>query len=192
MLGILYFWRSYTATVSGSTTRHERCVGCSCLFEYEITREAVGGGHSAFLLNNAGAAASAKMRARENLNRALREAIEPVHCPACGIFQPDMARVLREQHAKRCEPNKYASERIAVPVADAWRAACAANTIESYTKFIEVWPTFSWHAEKQIKELRYPPRLRNLRRGVFWIVWSAVVLLIVAIFIVALDGESHR
>ena len=109
---------------------------------------------------------------------------EPVHCPACGLFQPNMVRVLRERHRKRYEPNKYASERIAVPVADAWRAAHAANTVESYTKFMDVWPTFSWHAERQIKELRYPPHLRKLASGLFWIMWGALVLfIIIAVFI---------
>jgi hypothetical protein len=190
MSGIFYFWRSHTATVSGSTTRRERCVGCSCLFEYEITCQATGGGHSAFFLNDARAAASAKTRARANLNRALNEAIEPAHCPACGIFQPDMVRVLRERHGKRCEPNKYASERIAAPVADAWRAACVANTVESYTKFMEVWPTFSWHAERQIKELKYPPLLRKLVSGLFWIVWGALVLFVIGIIAIFI-GERH-
>jgi hypothetical protein len=145
-------------------------------FKYSITREVAGGGHSAFFLNNAGAAASAKMRAHANLNRALHQAIEPVHCPACGIFQPDMVRVLRERHGKGCEPNKYASARIAVPAENAWRAACAANTVECYTKFIEVWPTLSWYAEKQIKDLRYAPHLRKLT---IWAVWGAAALIFV-------------
>jgi hypothetical protein len=78
-----------------------------------IWREVQGGGHSAFYLNNAGAEASAQVRARANLTRALDEAIEPVHCPRCGIYQPDMVRILRKQHGKRYEANKYASERIA-------------------------------------------------------------------------------
>jgi len=175
----MYFYRTYTATVSGSTKRCERCVGCSRVFEYVITREAAGGGHSAYFLNNAGAEASAKKRARDNLNRALNEAIEPVHCPACGIYQPDMVRVLQERRGKRYEPNKYASERIAVPARQAWLAACAANTVKSYTKFMEVWPTYSWYAEKQIRELRYPPRLRKLVSGVGWMLWGALILIIV-------------
>jgi hypothetical protein len=146
-----------------------------------ITREVAGGGHSAFYLNNAGAAASAKMRAHANLNRVLHQAIEPVHCPACGIFQPDMVRVLRERHGKRYEPNKYASERIAVPIENAWRAACAANTKESYTKFKEVWPTHTWYAEKQIKELRYPPHLQKVASSFYWAVWGAVVLFFIGV-----------
>jgi hypothetical protein len=203
--GFVYFWRSYTATASGSTTRRERCIGCSCVFEYTITREAAGGGHSAFFLNNAGAAASAKIRARANLDRALIEAIEPVHCPACGIFQPNMVSVLRERHGKRYEPNKFASERIAIPVADAWQAARAANTIESYTKFIEMWPArqegidvgdfvqqspgmFSWLAKQKLKEMKHPAIFGKLASGVLWIVWGIIFLLfIIYIFITVMD-----
>lgn len=179
--GVLYFYRTYTATASGSRRRRERCAGCSRVFEYVVTRQVEGGGHSAFLLNNAGAAANAKMRARENLDRVLNETIEPVHCPTCGIFQTDMVRVLRERHGKRCEPNKYASEQIAVPVASAWRAACAANTVESYTKFKEVWPAHSWHAEQQIKEIKYPLHVRKLVSSFGWIMWGALFALIVGI-----------
>jgi hypothetical protein len=174
--GILYFYRTYTATASGSVRRRERCVGCSHIFEYVITREVEGGGHSAFFLNNAGGAASAQMRARANLNRALSEAIEPVHCPACGIFQPDMVQVLRQRYGKRYEPNKYASERIAVPMATAWRLAREADSVEAYTKFMEVWPTNSpkrtlrsdhffllqWYARQRIKVLKYPLYLRKI------------------------------
>jgi hypothetical protein len=123
------------------------------------------------------------MRARANLDRELDEAIEPVHCPSCGIYQPDMVRVLRGQHGKHYEPNKYASERIAVPAANAWRAACEANTIEAYTKFKDVWPTLSWHADQQIKEIKYPPHVRKLVASFGWIVWGALFALIVGISI---------
>ena len=80
------------------------------------------------------------MRARADLARELNEAIEPTHCPVCGIFQPDMVRLLRKQYGKQYDPNKYASERIAVPIMDALRAANAENTVESFTKFMETWP----------------------------------------------------
>jgi hypothetical protein len=181
--GILYFYRTYTATASGSRIRRERCTGCSRVFEYRVTREVQGGGHSAFFLNNAGAAVSAKMRARANLDRALDEAIKPVHCPSCGIYQPDMVRILRGQHGKQYEPNNYASARITVPAANAWRAACAANTIESYTEFKDVWPTLSWHADQQIKEIKYPPHVRKLVSTFGWIAWGAFGLFIIGISI---------
>lgn len=173
MSGFAYFYRTYTATVSGSTTRRERCAGCSRVFEYVIKRTAAGGGHSAFWLNNAGAAVSADTRARSNLQRMLNEAVEPVPCPTCGIFQPNMVAALRQQLGKQCEPNKYASERIAIPAASAWRDACSANTVQAYRKFIEVWPTYSWHAEQRIREIKHPI-LRKVTSSIFWIVWGVV------------------
>lgn|SRR5262249_32988305 len=178
--GFLYFYRTYTATASGSIRKRERCVGCSRTFEYTIRREVEGGGHSAFFLNNAGAAASAKRRAHANLNRALREAIEPVHCPACGVYQPDMVRVLRERHGKRCEPNKRASERITVPAATAFEAALKTNTLESYTRFMEVWPVYSWYAKQRINEIKYPP---YLRKGVYWTCWGAAALFLASFWL---------
>jgi hypothetical protein len=180
----LYFWRQYEASVSGSTKKRVRCVGCSHVFEYEITRQASGRGDSPFYLSNAEAKANARKRAHANLTRALSEAVEPVHCPFCGMFQPDMVRVLREQHGKCYDPNKYASERIAVPMMQALLAAGAENTVEAYTKFMEVWPTDGWphlYAEEKIKELRYPPYLRWFISHLWWIVWGAVVLLIIGI-----------
>jgi predicted RNA-binding Zn-ribbon protein involved in translation (DUF1610 family) len=100
-----YLYRTYTATVSGSRTWRVKCVGCSHVFQYEITRVVQGGGHSPFFLNNRVAAADAQERAKAKLQRALDEAVEPFYCPKCGIYQPDMVRVLRERYGKRCEPN---------------------------------------------------------------------------------------
>jgi hypothetical protein len=179
--GFLYLYRTYTATVSGSTERRERCVGCSHVFEYAITRETRGGGHSGFYLNNKGAAASAETRARANLVRALDEAIEPVHCPTCGIYQPKMVQVLRERHGKQFDPNKYAAERVAIPPGAAWFTARVANTKTAYTKFMEVWPTLDWHAKQQIKELRYPPYVRKLVSNIGWMLWGALALCVIGI-----------
>lgn len=174
--GFLYLYRTYTATVSGSRKKREQCVGCSGVFEYVITRVAQGGGHSGFYLNNRGAAESAKTRAQANLIRALDEAIEPVSCPTCGIYQPDMVQVLRERHGKRFDPNKYAAERIKFPAASLWRAACKINTKEAYSRFIEVWPTLNSHAKKKIGELRCPPHMRKLVGRVSWVLWGALAL----------------
>jgi hypothetical protein len=121
------------------------------------------------------------MRAQANLNRALNDDVEPVHCPTCGIYQQDMARILREQLGKVFEPNKYARERIAVPLRKAWSTACAANTIESYTRFKQVWPTSSWHADQAIKQIKYPPHMRKLVASFGWAVWGALLLFIIGI-----------
>jgi hypothetical protein len=160
---LVYFWRQYETAVSGSTEKRVRCVGCSHVFDYEITREAFGRGDSPFNLSNTEAAENARKRARANLRQALDEAIEPIHCVSCGIFQPDMVRVLRDRYGKHLNPNKYASERvISIPIEEAikqaLRVANAENTVESYTKFLETWPYYfyaSWANEK-IRERRHP------------------------------------
>src|SRR5579885_1765032 len=157
-----YFYRTYTAWASGSQTRHVKCSNCSCEFEYEIPRIVAGGGHSPFMLDNSRAAKSAKSLARVNLLRALDEAIEPVHCPRCGIYQPAMVRALRERHGKQFDPNKYAFARIAYPAADLWCTARAMNTKEAYITFMEVWPTLDKQAKHQLKQIRYPPGVRKL------------------------------
>lgn len=174
--GFFYFYRTYTSTVAGSRQKRETCVGCSCSFEYKITRVAQGGGHSGFFLNNRGAAESAKKRAQANLVRVLEEAVEPVSCPTCGIYQPDMVQALRERHGKRFDPNKYAAERIKFPAADLWRAACKINTKDAYSRFAEVWPTLDSHAKEKISELRYPPHMRKLVGHVGWVLWGALAL----------------
>ncbi|MGA8958582.1 MAG: hypothetical protein WB475_00075 [Pseudolabrys sp.] len=180
---MFYFGRSYTATRSGSTTREEKCVGCSRVFEYTITRTVEGASASFYFLNNAKAAASAEREAHFALNRALNEG-EPVHCPDCGIYQPDMVRVLREQFGRHFDPNKYASERIAIPVAKAWVAALTADTKDSYIKFKEVWPTYSWYMEaRPKKEIKYPPYLRKLTSDFFWFLWGAIVLTFIGLVI---------
>lgn len=183
--GFLYFWRSYTSEVSGSSTRRIRCVGCSRVFEYDITRVAVGGGHSPFLLDTRRAKEDARTRAHANLVQALQEAIEPVHCPVCGIFQPEMLRVLGERYGKRYgklyDPNKYALEQLAISPEEACRVACTTNTVEAYVKFKEVWPALSLYADEQIKEIKYPPRLRKLIAIFGWFLWGLLFWLIVGV-----------
>lgn len=174
--GLLYFYRTYTSAVSGSRQKRETCSGCSCSFEYTITRTAYGGGHSPFLLRNSSAADDAKSRARANLIRALDEAVEPASCPLCGIYQPDMVQVLRDRLGKRFDPNKYAAERIKYPAADLWRAAGRINTRDAYKRFIEVWPTLDAQAKQKIGELRYPPYVRKLVGRLGWVLWGALAL----------------
>jgi hypothetical protein len=186
--GFAYFYRTYTATVSGSHERVERCAGCSSVFRYSIRRTVQGGGHSAFGLANAAAAVVADRRAREKLRQELDEAIEPVSCPVCGIFQPSMVDVLGKRIGRGYEPNEYALQRIAVPAEAAWRAACAANTVDSYKTFAKVWPTYDQLAETRLRELRHP-MLRKLLSGVFYAVWGAVALAAVGMMALGLFGR---
>jgi hypothetical protein len=199
--GFLYFWQRHEAWVSGATKRRVRCVECSYVYEYEITRQGWGRGDSPYSLSNTAAATNAEMRARADLARALNEDIEPWHCPACGIFQPDMVRLLCKQYGKQFDPNKYASQRIGSPGAfagmvksapwEALRAADAENTVEAYTKFMETWPYvwFTAHAKRRIREIKYPPFLRWLVSHFWWIVWGAFIVL--AFGIIAIGQALH-
>jgi hypothetical protein len=174
--GFFYFWREYTATVSGSVRRRVRCVGCSHEYGYDVWRVAAGGGHSPFHLTNATAKLAAKERAHSNLVRTLDEAIEPVFCPVCGIYQPDMVHLLKNRLGPKCEPNKWASLRATIPWETAWREVRAADTIELYERFVEMWPSHGVLAEKRIRELKHPV-LRRALSGIFWIVWGSVVMI---------------
>jgi hypothetical protein len=176
--GIAYFWKSYTSTVSGSTTRRVTCVGCSRVYEYPVSRTAAGGGHSPLFLTNAGAAEKARQRARANLDRALMEAIEPVHCPTCGIYQPDMVPLLRKHLGKNYEPNYYAKLRTGLSPEETWRAACKGNTIKSYTNFMQIWPTYSSFAKAKISELKYPPHFRKWVSRLAWVGWVGLFFIL--------------
>jgi hypothetical protein len=170
--GIAYFWKSHTATVSGSTTRSVSCVGCSRAYEYSVSRTAVGGGHSPLHLTNASAAEKARQRARDNLSRALMDAIEPVHCPSCGIYQPNMEPLLRKDLGNKYEPNRYAKLRLDLSPEEAWRAACQGNTVKSYINFMEIWPTYSSFAKSKIKipspssQMGFPIGLASMGRTI--------------------------
>jgi hypothetical protein len=179
--GFVYFGRAYGATVSGSTVKHVRCASCSKAFAYILERAVSGRGDSHYYLNNAGAAEKARQRARANLDRALSEGVDPVHCPACGIYQPAMVQVLRKTLGKKFEPNIFAKMRLAISPQEAWRVVCEVNTSRSYTNFMMTWPTHSADAKKKINELKYPPYLRKLGAGLAWAAWGGVILLIVYI-----------
>jgi hypothetical protein len=188
---LIYFGRTYTATVSGSRTLRERCVNCSHTFEYDVTCVSTGYGRSPYFLINEGVAAGAKKHATANLDRALDNPVAPVHCPYCGIFQPSMVRMLRMGYGKHFDPNKHAHERIGVPPEDtfhaaykAFDAAAEADTLESYAKFRETWPEYRW-PDIRIKELT--PRSQKLfsRSFLFWLMWSAIILFFIACFAIA-------
>lgn len=192
MPGFFYFWGSHTATVTGSATRHVRCCECDTPFEYQITRRTRGGGHSPFLLNPRGAAASAKERAYANLNRELRDSVEPVYCPTCGVFQPEMTKQLRRQFGPTYDPNEFAAERIVIPFREAWRRTIMKDTSDAYKHFIEVWPTASTSvaiARARIKELTRSP-LVNASYKLFSILlrlgWLTIVLMCVGLVAVTI------
>lgn len=135
------------------------------------------------------AAAKARERANASLSRELRDSIEPVDCPTCGIYQPDMVDELRRRYGKTYDPNAYASERVRASALGAWRMALADDTIAAHKHFREVWPTATLlvaMAEHRIKELNRPPLLRaifKLLPKLFWVLWGTIILLFAAIIV---------
>jgi hypothetical protein len=183
-----YFYRTHTATLSGSVEKTERCFACSSTFCYEVRRTVAGGGHSPFGLTDAGAAAAAERRARDKLRITLEDAIEPVPCPVCGVFQPHMiAEIRRVVRSKDYDPNSFARERISEPIQTAWRRALAANNIEAYQAFAQVWPTHAHFAKAQIRELRFPVA-RKLLSYLFRVLWGAVALAAIVLSTLAFVG----
>jgi hypothetical protein len=182
-----YFWKTHTATISGETTRRERCEACANLFQYTISRTVSGSAHNSFGVFGAFARQNAEQRARDHLQRRLATAVEPVHCPRCGIYQTPMVQVLRRRLGSRYNPNKYARDRITVTARDAWQAACSANTVSAYTNFLETWPAYREAAQDRIRALKHP-RLKKWMTRLGWFAWGAIAL----IFAVAAVLSSVR
>lgn len=190
--GFLYAYRTYTASVSGDVRQRVRCVECSLEYEYILRRRAYGEGHSAYFLANERASQLAEERARANLLRALDDEIDAVFCPACGIYQPDMVNLLKKQFGSKCDPNKWASMRTTISWPVAWQAVSAADTLEMYTRFCEMWPTHSDLAADRIWELKHPVifKVRRVLAGTFWILWAVAILVFLILVLVSFLGVS--
>jgi hypothetical protein len=117
-------------------------------------RVCVGVGHSPFLLLNSTAKEKAWERASHHLSHSLDKAIEPVHCPNCGIYQPAMVKVLQKKFGKKYEPNAYAKLRVGFTPEETLQTACTGNTLKSYKNFMAICPTLSPPAEQKLRELR--------------------------------------
>jgi hypothetical protein len=188
MCGFFYLWESRTAAITGSTIRRVRCFKCDTPFEYSVTRTGWGGGHSPFLLTPSRAAADAKRRAYIDLDRELRGSIEAVYCPACGVFQPEMADHLRQRFGGHYDPNKFAAERLEIPFRDAWHRTVNEDSIQSYKHFMEVWPTALTNvalARARIRYLKHPRLLGMLYKTVPILVrtvWALAIITLIAFF----------
>jgi len=182
VVGFFYAWTSHTATVTDSTTREVCCFNCHTSFEYQVTRTARGGGHSPFHLRQDRAAEDARRRAYINVALAIRDAIEPVYCPFCGVFQPDMVQELRRTIGTTFDHNKYATERLEIPFHSAWQKAIQEDNPDAYRHFIEVWPSATqavYAAQERIKYLTRSPLVAFIytHAELFAkIVWALIIL----------------
>jgi hypothetical protein len=148
----------------------------------------MGNGHSPFLLNNFGAQQTAERRAKMALEKAFEIAVEPVHCPGCGMYQPDMVQELRKRFRVKFDPNERAADRLAAPFNHAAGRAVQANTIEAYEDLLRVWPVYANEVRHQLREIRNPVR-RKVLKWVGWALWAAIPGTFIVLIILSLLAD---
>jgi hypothetical protein len=94
------YWIEYTTTVAIYQTRAVCCAHCGEKFLYDLkargtAKENATGGQNRELAQGLSAA-----RAREEANTLLNGAIDPVPCPSCGCYQPDMVLHLKKKYCR--------------------------------------------------------------------------------------------
>ena len=155
-------WKgSQLDAISHTVRRKVICFSCECSYEYDLTRESQGEGTSALFLDNAGAEERAINRAEGKAAFALAMADEPVPCPICGVYQPEMVEVFSERFGRNLDPNEFAKQRAGTTDQKAWQKALAENTENAYSTFIKVWPHSSLTGNAQQKLYALESRRRE-------------------------------
>jgi hypothetical protein len=95
---LLPLGNEYTAEARGSVLNTVRCVRCKHVYGYVMVRSEPGGAVS--YGNNAGAEARARWVAGQALRGALAKGCDPVPCPECGTYQPNMLPQLRHTYRR--------------------------------------------------------------------------------------------
>ncbi|MCL2646647.1 MAG: hypothetical protein FWD61_06525 [Phycisphaerales bacterium] len=94
---IVYYWRTFTATVPGSVMRPVVCEKCSTEFHYELVRAGTGAGAALYGLGQKSAKARAEKAARKNLAKRLSRDVEMVPCPKCRWVNAAAIKAFRKQ-----------------------------------------------------------------------------------------------
>lgn len=84
-----------TARITGQAARHVKCEYCGCEYVYVVQATAQGSGSNPLYLNEDGAIARAKGRARYELKKQLDEIYLTIPCPDCGWYQEHMIHILK-------------------------------------------------------------------------------------------------
>jgi hypothetical protein len=80
----------HTVTVEQSTVRLVVCEECDADYVYQLTRSGEGIGNSPYFLDESGAKKRAERKAREQVNKTMRTAVNAIPCPECGHYQDHM------------------------------------------------------------------------------------------------------
>jgi len=149
----MVFWTTrWTARVSGSKTKEIKCQSCEKIYRIKVERTAYGSASAGpyGIYGNAGARRSFN-KADENLADKLELEFDPVPCPHCGRYQSYMFYQVRSLCGARHNPNEFAEERARLPETQAWSSAHSADTIQSYERFLQVWPTSKLRVKAQVR-----------------------------------------
>jgi hypothetical protein len=87
----------YVAAAHGTVWKFISCAYCRQPYAYLVELEAIGAGDDLLFLEGEAAKEQARANAQKNLSEKSRNVVVPVPCPACGCYQDDMARVLKEE-----------------------------------------------------------------------------------------------
>jgi len=80
----------HTVTVEQSTVRLVVCEECDADYVYQLTRSGEGIGNSVYFLDESGAKNRAERKAKEQLAKKMRTAVDAIPCPECGHYQDHM------------------------------------------------------------------------------------------------------
>jgi hypothetical protein len=88
----------HTAIMEGSAPRLVRCEQCGIEYVYTAERTVQSETTNLLFANERGAEAVALQNAQQALIDQLRQACDPVPCPACGWYQAPMVQRMRQEH----------------------------------------------------------------------------------------------
>lgn len=88
----------FSVTSTGAVVRRVKCEKCNQEYLYLLERTITASERSILNLDSAGAEQRASEQARELLHSLLAEDIDPVPCPGCGHYQPEMLVASRAQY----------------------------------------------------------------------------------------------
>ena len=92
-----------TARVVEAMEKQVACGRCGCVYSYAMQREAMGTALDA----SASGEKAAVARARRKAKRKLEREDDPVACPECGYFQPNMTRTVRRYYLSWMRPAAF-------------------------------------------------------------------------------------
>jgi hypothetical protein len=87
--------KTLTFVATGARVKYVTCEKCQTEYAYELIRTGMGEGNAPFFLGQASAAARAKKRAHEQLEKRLASEAELVPCPTCGWVNEDLIKAYR-------------------------------------------------------------------------------------------------